>query len=385
MRPIPDIETLKQESTADLIAAFDGDLGVLNADGQLALIAGSIEEALAAMTAGQTFGLYTLEEHIARQATPATATLNTSDDPWGLLQDWGISFSVPYGTESGSVGTIDAVFDGATTVLEGTQFRANNGETFTVTIEKEITEAGTFELDAESDGTGPDTNLGTGAQLTAVTSVVNMQDAATVGTDGFTGGQDDDEQEPYRTRVLAGIRAPDVGSSDARYRLAALSVPGVTRAFVTQRAPTVGALTVHFMMDEIRSANNGIPQGTDGIIPTVEATGDQKLVADAITSAKIRPPAADVHVNAPVALPVTTTLSNLTPDTTDVRAAVTAEVRRFYQTETAPGKRLAPSQISSAISAANGEESHILSSPAAEVLPAAGEIPILENDVVNFP
>ena len=92
---IKTIEDLKAIFVTELIAAFEGDLGIIDNQGQISLIAGSIEDALASADAGSIAGNYTLLQHISLQATSVTATLNSSVDPWGTLQDWGIAFNAP--------------------------------------------------------------------------------------------------------------------------------------------------------------------------------------------------------------------------------------------------------------------------------------------------
>lgn len=382
----PTIEELKNQSVADLIASFMGDLGVIDNQGALALVAGSIEDALTTAQAGQTFGNYSLLDHIAKQVTPVTATLNSEEDPFGTLQDWGIAFNNPIKVATGSTGNVSATFTGATTVLLSTQFRANDGTIVETTEEVIIAGAGVESLPAASVETGAITNLLAADQLTAVSSVVNMESATVVAAGGFIGGQDDEEQEPFRARLLVAIRAHSEGSQADRYETAALRAPGVTRVFVDERAPSRGSVTIRFMMDVVREANNGIPIGTDGIIPTgPESTGDQLLVENEIIAAEIRPPAADVYIVAPVALPVIVELSALNPNTPEVQAEITAEVKDLFTRDIAPGKILSRSQISAAISSARGEISHTLDTPAADVVPAAGELPVLDSGVVIFP
>jgi len=383
---IPTIEELKTRGAADLIAAFEEELGIIDNQGQLALIAGSIEDALITAQAGQTFGNDSLLQHISLQVTPISATLNSTEDPFGTLQDWGITFNNPIKLASVSTGNVSATFTGASNIAIDDQWRANDGIVVAATEAVIIAGAGVVSIPAASVEKGGNTNLAEADQLTAISSIINMETDALVDTGGFTGGQDDEEQEPFRARLLIAIRAHTIGSQADRYQLAALKAAGVTRAFVEERAPTIGSVTVRFMMDIVRAAFNGIPQGTDGIIPSGPAsTGDQKLVEDQIIAAQIRPPAAQVHIVSPIALSVAVTLSDLQPNTTEVQAAINAEVKDFFSRETEPGSVLTPSQISAAISAATGEISHVLSDPTADIIPTPGELPILLGGEVTFP
>lgn len=382
---IPTIEELKIQSVADLIAEYSGELGIVANQGLLALVAGSIEDALSTAQVGQTFGNYTLLEHIALQATPVAATLNSEQDPFGTLQDWGITFNNPIKLATQSIGNIAATFTGASNVAIGDQWRANDGTVLEATDAVVIAGAGTVDIPAISVEKGADTNLAEADQLSLVSSLTNY-DSAIVGTSGFVGGQDDEETEVFRSRVLLAIRAHSTGSQADRYQLSALKAAGVTRAFVQERAPTVGDVTVRFMLDVVRSAQGGIPQGTDGVIPTGPAsTGDQKLVEDQIVADKIRPPAANVYITAPIAKNVIVELTQLDPNNAETQAQVLAQVRDLFTRDTEPGKKLSRSQISAAISASPLEISHVLGQPATDVLPLPGELPILDSDTIIFP
>ncbi len=382
---IQTIQELKQQAVADLIAEYEGELGIADNKGQLALIAGSIEDAITTAQVGQTFGNYTLLEHISRQATPVTATLNSEQDPFGTLQDWGITFNNPIKVATPSEGTIDATFTGASNVSIGDQWRANDGTVVEATEAVVIAGPETVTIQAVSVEAGAETNLTEADELTLVSSLVNY-DVAIVGTGGFAGGQNDEEQETFRARVLLAIRAHSTGSQADRYQLAALRAPGVTRAFVEERAPSRGDVTVRFMLDDVRSAFGGLPQGTDGVLPTGPvSTGDQKLVEDEIVADKIRPPAANVYITAPIAKLTIVELSQLEPNNAETQAQVLAQVRDLFRRDTAPGQKLSRSQISAAISASPLEISHTLAQPALDIIPLPGEVPVLNNDEVLFP
>lgn len=369
---IKTIKDLKAIFITELIAAFNGELGIVDNQGQISLIAGSIEDALAAADAGSVAGNYALLQHISLQATPVTATLNSDTDPWGTLQDWGIAFNSPIKVATGSEGTIDITFTDIDTVPAGTQLKANDDTIVETTTEIISSGAEVINTPIISQEVGADTNLLAGDQLSLI-SPINNVDSAVVGASGMTGGQDDETQEPFRARVLIAIRAHSIGSQEDRYEVAALSAPGVTRVFVDPREPSVGSVTIRFMMDEVR-APTGIPIGTDGIIPLIESLGDQLLVEQAIIDAKIRPPAATVYISAPIAKFVDIELTNLTPDTADVRSAIEVEIADFFKRSMIPGSTLQPSNLSAAISSVQLEDSHELTVPINPVASLPGEL-----------
>lgn len=374
---IKTIADLKAIFITELIAAFEGDLGIVDNQGQISLIAGSIEDALAAADAGSIAGNYTLLQHISLQATPVTATLNTDIDPWGTLQDWGIAFNAPIKVETGSAGTADITFIGIATIPAGTKFQANDATVVQTTTEITSTGAEVINTNIVSVEVGADTNLLAADQLSLI-SAINNVDTALVGAGGMTGGQDDETQEVFRARLLVAIRAHSIGSQEDRYEVAALSAAGVTRVFIDPRQPSVGDVTIRFMMDEVR-APTGIPIGTDGIIPIIESLGDQLLVEQAIIDAKIRPPAATVYISAPVPKLVNIEITNLTPDTPETRAAVDVEIADFFKRSTSPGSTMEPSNISAAISSVPLEDSHELTDPIAPVTSLPGELLLVGN------
>lgn len=69
----------------------------------------------------------------------------------------------------------------------------------------------------------------------------------------------------------------------------------------------------------------------------------------------------------------------IAPDTSAVREAVKAELHDLFTREAEPGITLLRSHIDEAVSITAGEEDHLLISPAANVIPANGELPVLRS------
>jgi uncharacterized phage protein gp47/JayE len=76
---------------------------------------------------------------------------------------------------------------------------------------------------------------------------------------------------------------------------------------------------------------------------------------------------------APVAVPLNFTIF-VTPNTADVKAAVTAELTDLLRREAVPGGTILLSHIREAISIATGETNHTISVPAADVAHTTGQI-----------
>ena len=92
-----------------------------------------------------------------------------------------------------------------------------------------------------------------------------------------------------------------------------------------------------------------------------------------------------VNVTAPAltANTVTVTITDLSPDTSDVRDAIEAELADFFLREAEPGGTIRISRLREAISQAAGEASHTLVSPSADYTDDADEISIFSALVVT--
>ena len=91
---------------------------------------------------------------------------------------------------------------------------------------------------------------------------------------------------------------------------------------------------------------------------------------------------AELEVLAPVAYPVAVTISGLAADTETVRAAIRASLETMFAARARPGVAVSPatfsrSWIAEAISAALGEDRHVLTVPAADITLSDGSIPVL--------
>ena len=107
-----------------------------------------------------------------------------------------------------------------------------------------------------------------------------------------------------------------------------------------------GTVTVRFMMDDVR-APTGIPTQAD--VDIVAAYIDPR-----------RPVTADVTVVAPVAHPVAVAISQLQPDTPEIRDAIFASLTQMLLDEASPGTPIYLSQWSTAIGITAGVERFVM-------------------------
>lgn len=305
---------------------------------------------MARVLAGAVHGLYGYLDWIARQILPDTADADmlvrhAGVRGMGLLA---ATYAAGTATLSGTAGTA---------VPLGTQLRATGGAVYATTAAVSI--AGLTAAPVQALVAGAAGNAAAGTALTLVSAVPGVSSAAVVAAGGLTGGADQESVEALRTRYLARIRQPPQGGSATDYEDWAFGAhPDITRVFVDAGGLGAGTVVVRMMTDDATS--DGIPGAT--VVAAVQAALD---VA--------RPVCAAVTALAPVAAPLAVTLA-IAPDTTAVRAAVTAALADLIRREAVPGGTLSITHIHEAISTAAGESDHELSAPAAGVVAATGYI-----------
>ncbi|MDF7777860.1 baseplate J/gp47 family protein, partial [Sphingomonas sp. AOB5] len=217
--------------------------------------------------------------------------------------------------------------------------------------------AGTATLLLAAEAAGAGNAMDEGQQLTFVSPIAGVSAVATVAVDGIGGGSNAEADDALRARLLQRIRNPVRGGAATDYVAWALEVAGVTRAWVYENWDGLGTVKLLFVCD-----------GRADIIPEAgDITAVDGWIADR------RPVCADVTVAAPTASPLAYTI-DLTPDTAEVRAAVTAALDDLHAREAVPGGTLLISHIREAVSGAAGETDSTVTLPNANVTVAAGLI-----------
>jgi uncharacterized phage protein gp47/JayE len=148
----------------------------------------------------------------------------------------------------------------------------------------------------------------------------------------------------------------------------------VTRVFVQEVTPAIGQVTIYFMRD---GDDNPIPSGSE--VTTVKNAILELKPANTVDS--------DVIVLAPVGVAVDFTFTALTPDTSTMRSAISANLRQFFDERTSVGVNVDEDAYRSAIfntvDTVTGDvvSTFTLSTPVGDVAIATGEIGILGNVV----
>lgn len=342
----PSLPTLIDRAAADIESRLPG------ADARLRR---SNLNVLARVHAGATHGLYGYLDWIAKQILVDTADAEILERhatiwlPSGRLP---AAYAIGQITVTGSDGAV---------IPAGSVFKRADGATYSSEAEATIA-AGQALVTVVADVAGQVGNGAAGITLNLDSPIAGINAAAVVTVGALTGGADIEDDASLRARVLARIQQTPHSGAKHDYIAWAKEVPGVTRAWCYPLEMGDGTVTVRFVRDDDAS-----------LIPDVNEVAAVQAYIDAL-----RPVAMELFVVAPAAAPVNFTIQ-LTPATASVKAAVEAGLRDLLIREAEPeggageGKILL-SHIREAISLAAGETDHVLTVPAADITPTAGQM-----------
>lgn len=226
----------------------------------------------------------------------------------------------------------------------------------------------------QSEGFGLAVNQDADAPLTLQSPIVGVDDEAKVDFGELGGGSDQETDAELRVRLLDRIQNPVAHFNAAEIISKAKEVAGVTRVFVQNITPEVGRVTVYFMRD---NDDNPIPSASE--VTTVK----NKILE--ITPANTDE--ADVIVAAPTAVPVDFTFTALTPNTTTMQAAISANLQQFFDervdVEVIIDEDAYRSAIFNSVDTTTGDivSTFVLSTPVGDVAITTGQIGTLGNVV----
>lgn len=318
-------------------------------------LAQSVEGGIGAAQGGAAKGLYDYLDYLSTQLFDSTATgifLEARAAAKGLARKDAVA----------ATGSILFTGTDTTVIPAGSALTRLDGEEFTTDEAVTIT-GGTATAQVTATEAGNDGNTATGSVLTLSTGISGVDPTAPVQSPGLAGGVDTEDDEDLRARLIQKNSNPPDGGSASDYEKWALEAsPGVTRAFIQQNTPSLGNVTV-LIVDDDKDPITPDAAVIDAVRAYIgEYTGPY-------TSSTERRPVTDFPIiDAPTLEPVGFVLS-ITPDTTEGRAAVEAELEDLFRT-TEPGRVLYLSQMRQAIGRAAGIEDYDLTTPAADVTPA---------------
>lgn len=165
----------------------------------------------------------------------------------------------------------------------------------------------------ESVDFGSAVNLSPGDSVTLSSPIAGVDSTMRVDYAGVSGGADAESNVDWQARILERIRNPVANFNANAIIQKAKEVSGVTRVWVKEVTPSAGSVTIYFVRDNDAS-----------IIPSA---GDITTTKNKIL--EIKPadlPSANVIVSAPTAVLSNFTFTSITPDTTEMRSAITASI-----------------------------------------------------------
>lgn len=338
--PIPTPEEVRDQNYSELESNLE------NVDPRLA---NSFVNAFAKADALGVHGLYLYLSRLFNQIF-----VETSDSDF--LELHGSPLGIDRKDASKATGTAVATGTNGTSIPAGTLLQRADGAQYTVTVGVTIS-GGTANMVLISEDFGIDANVTASGSLSFVSPIAGINSTATVDSSGIIGGADRESDEDYRQRILDRKRTPPQGGAPNDYITWAKEVSNVTRAYSFGNLDGLGTVRVMFMTDD--TTVDGIP--TAGKVTEVD---------DYIKDSGRKPITADVTTLAPTAQPIAFDVT-ITPDTTEVRAAVELELKDMILRESEPNGTILISKIREAVSIATGENDNVVNSPTADVTPTS--------------
>lgn len=334
-----------------------------------ALLRQSVLGELGDVQAGLAHLHYGYLDWIALQSVPYTATEE-------FLEAWAGLVGIVRKAAVAAAGTVTFTGTNGIDVPAGTEINRGDDAVFTVAATATVTGGSvTVAVTAAAAGAAGNTDVGT--TMTLATAIAGVQSTGAVAT-ALDGGTDVESDESLRARMLLRYQNPPQGGAESDYVQWALAVAGVTRAWCAPIGMGAGTVVVYFMMDEVQAANDGFPQGANGVAADesrdTPATGDQLTIADAIYP--LRPATALVYAAAPAANPIDFSIT-LAGASASTKAAIEAAIADVFVREGTPlaGYSVPLDKVEEAIIAVADSDGFVITSPAANIVSVLGQLP----------
>jgi len=227
----PSIETIKDRIEKGIEARLFGGLALLRV---------AVLRVLARVFAGVLHGLYGYLQWIVDQlfvTTAETEFLNRHGEMWNIDR------------KAGSFASGSAIFSGIDGTIIPSDTRIQNedgieyGTTIPVTITGGVATATIQAIESGEIGNFIRPNPPDPIYLQMISPIAGIEDDVEVDGD-ITGGEDVEDDEDYRVRILQRIQSTPSGGSSSDYITWALSFPGVDRAWCYPLADGPGTVAV---------------------------------------------------------------------------------------------------------------------------------------------
>lgn len=339
---IPTIKEIRSRIVSDMNARLPG------ADG---LLPNSFLNILATVFAIAIYPVYLLIEYVLAQIDPATAEGK-------YLDRHGRTVRLSRKVASAGLGKITFKGAAGTTIPANTEVQRSDGIKYK-TVEAATLKGTSLSVSAISEKDGSEANALVGVKCRLVSPILGLDSECEIADGGITGAADSETDADFRLRILERMKTPfGIGTAND-YKHWALSVPGVSRAWVYPQELGYGSVTVRVASD----------LGPQAPIPSEDLVKQVKEYIDQKRPLGVR----NLQVLAPIAKKVNFTI-DLLPDDENTRAAVKASLEDLFRKEAEPGSSVLISHIRQAISNATGEYDHTLVTPSSDVSSTKGEL-----------
>lgn len=360
-----------QEITTEVIRGFNA--GLTGAD---AALARNNLYPVAKTIAGHLHELHGAFDYAVRQRFVLTC-----DDEFLDRHGAEMKPPVPRKSATPATGQLTIVAATAASIATGAVFTRSDGARFVVQSGIVIPAPGSSVVTVAAELAGALGNTGPGAVLSPLSGVTGTI-IATVAASGLGAGADVEGDEAYRARMLFAKAYPDHAGNPADWLRYTMEVPGVTRAYIDPLAAGRGTVVVYPFFDLARP--NGIPLEADRL-----AVVNALLVRASGAALPI--------VRTAQAVPVNVTITGLSPNTPEVRAAVTAEIAATFARQSraaglsvphgsmpflATPQSFSRSWIWQAVANASGEERHTITEPGGDIALSEGQV--VTPGIVSF-
>jgi uncharacterized phage protein gp47/JayE len=314
---VPDLTTIIDRIVADMVSKLTGGAPLLEQ---------SLLKILAKVFGGTIHGNYGYVSNLSEEILPDLATTTFLDRHayvWGLSR-----IAATFAT-----GNVTFAGVNGTTIPIGTSLIRDDGVEFDTTGGGTIA-GGTATVPVEAVEAGEDGNTPVLTQLTLVSPIVDIVDFAIVAAGGLTGGADEETDEELRARILLRIKNPPAGGSESDYEQAGLTVAGVANIYIYPNQngliATPGYVTAVVLGDSPKVPGAGILADVQTALDTIKP----------VTATIVVDPIDDVDVDITV---------SITPNTSDIRAAITQNLNDLFDFGVTPGGDILISQVRDAI------------------------------------
>jgi uncharacterized phage protein gp47/JayE len=328
------------------------------------------EYAFSHAQAGLVKGLYGHQQEIAKQIFGSTAN---EANFWRHAADDGIYRKAATYSEQ----TYRFVGVNGTVIPADTEVERADGLTYFTQAEVTIA-SGIADVTIQASEPGEAYNNANNQQLTLTAPITGATDVGTVQAT-LSEGTDAETHAEGLERWLQHIRNPPSGGGPGDYVRWTRLYPGVTRAWEFPLLEGSNSVSVAFVSDDDDGTVNLPDLTLRNAVATFLKNGDT-TISDEFVGIPIT---VTLYIITLVSQTINLVFSELTPNTADVRDAIAESVADLLYREGGPGKTIPLSRLDAAISSAAGEISHVLTTPAADIVSTTLQVPIIGTVTVT--